>query len=219
MAPRESEGDWGESETESGAWAGLGGRLFQVSQEERGGSRRPQCGQGAAGGARDEHWAGKPRADCLPGRAGVSCGMVSKNPEPGGRQWRSGPPPTQAPGSCGGGLSEGCLPGAGRARGGSTQAPPALMPRIGVTRELGLPESAPGGAGVLQGESHHETEERGAGPWGLRWQDGPWWDVSLGAKKLRRFQGGSPGATRGKNLPVSAGDVRDLGRRAPWRRP
>lgn len=86
-------------------------------------------------------------------------------------------------------------------------------------RELGLPESAPGGASVLQGESHHETEERGAGPWGLRWQDGPWWDVSPGAKKLRRFQGGSPGATRGKNLPVSAGDVRDLGRRAPRRRP
>ena len=129
------------------------------------------------------------------------------------------PPPTQAPGSCGGGLSKGRLSGTGCAHGGSTRAPPALTPRVGVTRELGLPESVPGGAGVLQGESHNETEERGCRALGGSLAGWALVGREPGGQEAKEISGGSPGASGGKNLPVSAGDVRDLGRRAPRRRP
>lgn len=114
---------------------------------------------GAAGGARAERWAGKPRADCLPGRR-VGGGMWGRRSglgqlrddfrEPGSLEAGSG---GQAPPGHLGPVEEGSARAVG--------APPVPCPpscrSLGSHVNWGLP--APGRASALLVESHNETEE------------------------------------------------------------
>lgn len=198
----------GESERESGAWAGLGGRLFQVSQEEQEAAGDPSVDGGCAGGARAERWAGKPTCRLLWGRGAAGARLrddFRRTRQPGG-----GPVGVQAPSAGAWVLEE----GSARGLWGLHPCPArALCSALGSHMNWGLP--APGRAVLLLVESHNETEEGVQGPGGVCWHDGPWWGREPGGQEAKEISGAP-------RLPLVSGTcllvqeaVRDLGRRAP----